>query len=63
MHGIPHYFKTGARYGFSIGKIYVQIFFTDIINSYTLTEHLFSHFTRTDGKITPVYRVFHDFRA
>jgi hypothetical protein len=55
MHGIPHYFKTSAWYGLSIGKIYVQIFFTDIINSYTSTEHLFSYFTRNDRQITPVY--------
>jgi hypothetical protein len=55
MHGIPHYFKIGAWYGLSIGKIYVQIIFTDIINSYTCKEHLFSHFTRTDAQITPVY--------
>jgi len=55
MHEIPHYFKIGAWYGFSIGKIYVQIIFIDIINSCTCKEHLFSHFTRSDGQITRVY--------
>jgi len=45
MHGKAYYFKAGARYGLNTGRIYIQIFFTDIINSDACMEHLFSHFT------------------